>query len=126
MAALVEKEIKERLGKDAVKVLGIEETKDPVREHEAAREAGERLGATVVLWGEAFALRGETEIQPYFTTVPRKKPEAEEKKKTGAQKAAVEKDPIEELEERTAEAMVSDAHWTPASKPALKSIGCGT
>jgi tetratricopeptide (TPR) repeat protein/tRNA A-37 threonylcarbamoyl transferase component Bud32 len=109
MAALVEREIKERLGKDEVRVLGIEETKEPVREHEAAREMGERLGASVVLWGEAFALRGETEIQPYFTMVPRKKPEAEEKKKTGAQKAAVEKDPLEELEEQAAEAMIVGA-----------------
>lgn len=64
MAALVEKEITQRLGRDNARVLGIDETKQPVRDHEAARTLGERLGASVVIWGEAFAVRGETEIQP--------------------------------------------------------------
>lgn len=68
MAALVEKAINDRLGAD-VKVIGLEETREPVHSHEAARALGERIGAAVVIWGEAFALRNETEIQPYFTMV---------------------------------------------------------
>lgn len=69
MAALVERSIGTRLGRDEVRVLGIDETRAPVRSHEEARALAKKLGAHVVVWGEAFSLRGETEIQPYITAV---------------------------------------------------------
>ncbi len=103
MAALVERAVADRLGKYDVKVLGVEETKGPVRSHEAARALGEKLGATVVVWGEAFALRGETEIQPYFTLIPPKAPE--KKPDLAAQRAALGADPLATLQERAAETM---------------------
>src|SRR5438105_5397440 len=71
MAALIERSIVSRLGGDNVKVIGIDDTKNPLRSHDAARQLGDRLGAAVVIWGEAFALKRETEIQPYFTLVRR-------------------------------------------------------
>lgn len=71
MAALVEKAILDRLGKDA-RVIGIDQTRMPVHDPESARSLGERWGSAFVVWGEAFALRKETEIQPYITVVPRK------------------------------------------------------
>lgn len=74
MAALIERSIKSRLGEGRVRVLGIDETKSPVRGHDAARELGKRLGAAVVIWGEVFALRNETEIQPYFTRIDNEAP----------------------------------------------------
>ncbi|MGH9787774.1 MAG: protein kinase domain-containing protein, partial [Candidatus Acidiferrales bacterium] len=104
MAALVERAIADRLGKYDVKVLGVEETKEPVRDHEAARALGEKLGATVVVWGEAFALRGETEIQPYFTLVPPKQA-PEKKQDVAAQRAVLRADPLAALQERAAETM---------------------
>jgi tetratricopeptide (TPR) repeat protein len=66
MAALVERAVTQRLGRD-VKVLGIGTTREPVQSEEAARALAKKLDAAVVIWGEAYALRGETEIQPYFT-----------------------------------------------------------
>ncbi|MFZ2493007.1 MAG: serine/threonine-protein kinase [Thermoanaerobaculia bacterium] len=70
MAALVERAVGERLGA-AVTVVGIEETKDPVRSDDQARALGEKLRASAVIWGEAFALRAETEIQPHVTVISR-------------------------------------------------------
>jgi tetratricopeptide (TPR) repeat protein len=72
MAALVQQQIVTRLGGGA-KVIGIDETKDAVRDPDAARALGERLNASVVIWGQAFALRNEREIQPSLTLVPRKR-----------------------------------------------------
>lgn len=69
MAALIEHAIVARLGKGNARVVGIEETKSAVRSHDAARELGQKLGASAVIWGEAFALRTETEIRPYVTIV---------------------------------------------------------
>ncbi len=69
MAALVERSIISRLGRDEVRLLGIDETKQPVRSHEDARALAGRLGAHVVIWGETLAFRGETEVQPYLTVV---------------------------------------------------------
>ena len=71
MAALVEKAILQRLPSGDVTVLGIDETRQPVRDHAAARATGERLGATLVIWGEAFVLKGQAEVQPYLTMVRR-------------------------------------------------------
>ena len=104
MAALVERAVADRLGRYDVKVLGVEETKEPVRSHEAARALGEQLGATVVVWGEAFALRGETEIQPYFTLIPPKQA-PEKKPDLAAQRAALGADPLAALQQRSAETM---------------------
>ncbi len=73
MAALIERSIMSKLGAANVRVAGIDETKQPVRSHEEARALGEKLGASVVVWGEAYTLKNETEIQPYFTLVQRKK-----------------------------------------------------
>lgn len=69
MAALVEKELVLRLKPYGVEVQGLEPTRQPVRSHDEARRLGRSLNATIVLWGEAFAVRGETEIQPYLTIV---------------------------------------------------------
>ncbi len=71
MAALVQQAIVARLG-SAAKVIGIDETKTAVRDTDSARALGERTGATAVIWGQAFALRNEREIQPSLTLVPRK------------------------------------------------------
>lgn len=67
MASLIEDAIVQRLGEADARVFGIEETKSPVRGHEQARELAGRLDANAVVWGEAFAVRGETEIQPRVT-----------------------------------------------------------
>ena len=72
MAALVERAIAQKLP-GGVKVLGVEETGPPVRGQEEAQRLGGRLGATIVVWGEAFVLKGETEVQPAFTLVTRRK-----------------------------------------------------
>jgi serine/threonine protein kinase len=90
MAALVEKSIDKELRKENVKIIGIDETKETVHSHEQARALGERLKATVVIWGESFAVRGETEIQPYFTVVPIKK----KTEKTQIDKAIKQSDPV--------------------------------
>lgn len=71
MAALIQQQIVNRLG-SAAKVIGIEETKDAVRDADSARALGERMSATAVIWGQAFALGNEREIQPSLTLVPRK------------------------------------------------------
>ncbi|UCH97561.1 MAG: protein kinase, partial [Candidatus Aminicenantes bacterium] len=73
MTFLVKKAIREQLGKENAEVISLEETLETVRSHEQARTLGERLGATVVIWGETFTVREETEIQPYFTIIPIKK-----------------------------------------------------
>ncbi len=109
MAALVEKEITNRLGKENAKVLGIEDTKQPVHDHDAARALGQRLGASVVIWGEAFALRGETEIQPYFTMVGAKRPPNETPGQTGMEMMAGGQDPLAALQERAAKAVLVEA-----------------
>lgn len=69
IASLVEKEIRGRLGTQ-VRIAGIEETAQPLHDQNAARQLGQHLGANAVVWGEAYALRGETEIQPYLTLIP--------------------------------------------------------
>lgn len=71
MAALTEKAIADKLGEGAVKVIGVDQTKSPVKSQEEARALGRNLHATAVIWGEAFSLRQETEIQPYLTVIPR-------------------------------------------------------
>ena len=71
MAALIQQQVVTRLGA-AARVIGIDETKVPVRDTDSARALGERMGATAVIWGQAFALKNEREIQPSVTLVPRK------------------------------------------------------
>src|ERR1051325_2730524 len=71
MAALVQQQIVTRLG-GAAKVLGIDETKPAVRDADSALALGETLGATAVIWGQAFAMHNEREIQPSLTLVPRR------------------------------------------------------
>lgn len=109
MAALVERAIAQKLGKENAKILGGEETKQPVRDHAAARALGERLGANVVVWGEAFTLRGETEIQPYFTMVPPKKAEEKSPASFGTPRTISGSDPLAALQERATSAMVVQA-----------------
>jgi tetratricopeptide (TPR) repeat protein len=70
MASLVEHDLGERFPPGDARVIGIEEAGEPARGHEAARALGERLGASVVVWGRALTVRGETELQPSFTLVP--------------------------------------------------------
>jgi len=67
MAALVERSIASRLGRNEVRLLGIADTKQSVRSHDEARALAGKLGAHVVIWGESLAFRGETELQPYLT-----------------------------------------------------------
>ncbi len=69
MAALIERAIQQRLGSANARVIGIDETKSAVRDHDAARALGTRLKANAVIWGEAFALRNETEIEPHLTVI---------------------------------------------------------
>jgi predicted Ser/Thr protein kinase/tetratricopeptide (TPR) repeat protein len=76
MAALIERAIEQRLGRTNARVIGIDETKTPLRDHDAARDLGERLHANAVIWGEAFALRKETEIQPHVTIIRPAQPKA--------------------------------------------------
>ena len=99
MAALVERSITGRLGTGNVRVIGIDETKNPVRSHDAARQLGDRLGAAVVVWGEAFAVKRETEIQPYFTLVPRASSRAPAEAKESVDLKAA--DPVAQLTERS-------------------------
>ena len=101
MAVMVERAITNRLGAENATVVGVDETKQPVRSHDAARALGATLGATMVVWGEAFALRGETEIQPYFTMVPREQRAAEANAAVSRQ-AAMLADPSAALNEREA------------------------
>jgi len=70
MASLVEREIVRRM-RDRVKVRGVDETNTAVRDTDAARALGERLGASLVIWGDAWVFRGEAEIQPSLTIIPR-------------------------------------------------------
>jgi serine/threonine protein kinase/tetratricopeptide (TPR) repeat protein len=102
MAALIERSITTKLGSGNVTVAGIDETKEPVHSHDAARALGEKLGASVVVWGEAFSLKQETEIQPYFTLVHRKKDEGATTPSAGSARAAVNTaDPLAELSEKS-------------------------
>jgi Serine/threonine protein kinase len=71
MAALIQQAVGTRLG-SAAKVIGIDETKTAVRDVDSARALGERLGASAVIWGQAFALHNEREIQPSVTLISRK------------------------------------------------------
>jgi tetratricopeptide (TPR) repeat protein len=71
MAALIQQAVVTRL-RGAARVIGIDETKSAVRDTDSARALGERVGATAVIWGQAFVLRNETEIQPSLTLVPRR------------------------------------------------------
>ncbi|MEO8361981.1 MAG: protein kinase, partial [Vicinamibacteria bacterium] len=82
MAALVERAVRRRLSNEGVRVIGVDETRVPVRDHPAARALGERLGASAVVWGEASVIRGETEIQPYLTIVPRAQLSDEEERRS--------------------------------------------
>jgi hypothetical protein len=99
MAALIQGEVSRRLGGLGARVLGPDETRTAVRDHAAARALGERMGASVVIWGEAFAVRGETEIQPYFTLVPPKRGDAGD---GGAPISLRARDALEGLGERSA------------------------
>lgn len=108
MAALVERSITARLGADNVKVIGIDETKQPVRSHDAARQLGEHVGASVVVWGEAFALKKETEIQPYFTLMHRTSQPAVKSESTPENVRSVDvkaADPVAKLSEQSTSVM---------------------
>jgi tetratricopeptide (TPR) repeat protein/predicted Ser/Thr protein kinase len=72
MAALIEKAIAEKVSGEGVRLVRTDETKQAVRDHDAARAMGERLGATAVVWGESYVLRGEAQVQPYLTMVPQR------------------------------------------------------
>jgi len=109
MAALVQGEVSRRLGTLGAKVIGPEETRTVVRDHAAARSLGERAEAAVVIWGEAFALNGESEIQPYFTLVPPKK---EAPAQAGAGAGVRARDVLEGLGERAAGPVVLAAQAT--------------
>jgi serine/threonine protein kinase/tetratricopeptide (TPR) repeat protein len=72
MASLVEQSIRNKLGNE-VQVIGIEQTKDAVQSQNSAQNLGERFRASVVIWGETYSVRNETEVQPHFTLVREKK-----------------------------------------------------
>ncbi len=67
IAGMVERAILDRLSDRNVRVVGIAQTKEPVQSQEGARELARKLGVSVVVWGDAFVVHNETEIQPYFT-----------------------------------------------------------
>ncbi len=71
LAVLIERAILERFEKDEATVIDLEKTGEPVRHHESARSLGERLGADVVIWGEALSVGSETEFRSTFTKVLR-------------------------------------------------------
>jgi tetratricopeptide (TPR) repeat protein len=103
IADLVQGEVSRRLGAAGTRVIGPDETRVVIRDHGSARALGERTGASVVVWGEAFSMRGATEIQPYFTLVP---PEAEEGAQANERSGVRSRDDLEGLAERTAAAVV--------------------
>jgi|GEM_PF-2441495 len=70
MAALIEREIIQKLGTENVRVIGMDETKKALHSHDEARALATSLKANAVIWGDAFALRKETEIQPHVTVMP--------------------------------------------------------
>jgi serine/threonine protein kinase/Flp pilus assembly protein TadD len=109
MAALVEKSIVKELKKENIKIIGIEETREIVHSHEEARALGEKLQATVLIWGESFAVRGETEIQPYFTMVPIKKKAEKEQAETGFISSDEFKDSYTNLQDKSAETVLMGA-----------------
>lgn len=69
VATLVESDLNERLRPDEATVLGLEETRKAIRTAQGARTLGERLGATVVVWGQALSFRGQVEIETRVTAV---------------------------------------------------------
>lgn len=101
-ARLVEKAIEERLGRLDVRVLSGDQTWGPVRDHAGARALGERLGANAVVWGEAFVLRGETEIQPNLTLVPRRPSVGE----MNGGRTELAQDPLEAFAERSSTSLL--------------------
>jgi Tfp pilus assembly protein PilF len=71
MQALIARKLYDELGQEPrVKILNPEIEALP-RSHEEAKSLGEKLKATLVIWGEVFILRGEVEIQPYLTMTER-------------------------------------------------------
>ena len=67
MSSLVESALLRRLSGGDVDVIGIDETRRPVRSARMARALAEKLQADVVVWGEAFAIRDEVEFLPHIT-----------------------------------------------------------
>ncbi len=106
-AALVARAIADRLGGEA-KILGVEDTKRAVGDHDAARALGERLGASLVVWGGAYVLRGETEIQPYLTWVPPTRGPGVGKAFSAARRI-LSADPLDALRERSGTALTVQA-----------------
>jgi serine/threonine protein kinase/tetratricopeptide (TPR) repeat protein len=71
MQALIARKLYDELGQEPrVKILNPEMEALP-RSHEEAKSLGEKLKATLVIWGEVFILRGEVEIQPYLRPIER-------------------------------------------------------
>lgn len=69
MQALIERRVSDELGgEEDVRILG-RDIMDTPRTHDEARALGEKLGATIVVWGEVLVLRDEVEIQPFMTVV---------------------------------------------------------
>jgi serine/threonine protein kinase len=67
LSSLVESSLLRRFSGVDVDVIGIDETKRPVRSARMARALAEKLRADVVVWGEAFAVRDEVEFLPHVT-----------------------------------------------------------
>jgi hypothetical protein len=109
MVSLVESEVSRRLGSQGATIVGPNQIREVVRDHAAARALGERIGASVVIWGEALTLHGESEIQPYFTLVPPKKEAAPETRKGSGMRGL---DALEGLGERAAGPVVLAAQAT--------------
>ena len=60
----------------------------------------------MVIWGEAFALKRETEIQPYFTLVHRASRQASDGEKDNVRSVDVKSaDPVAQLSERSTPVM---------------------
>jgi hypothetical protein len=67
LASMIEGELLRRLPEGEVDVLGLDETRAPVRSARAAKALADRMNVDVVVWGEAFALGSEVELAPRVT-----------------------------------------------------------
>ncbi|MCK5055955.1 MAG: protein kinase [Candidatus Aminicenantes bacterium] len=109
MGALVEKSIKEKLGEKNVKVIGIKEIKESVQNHETARKIGKEFKSAIVVWGEAFSVRGETEIQPHFTMIPKEKEPKKDLVETKIRKSNLFETSEPDMREKSVQAVVLGA-----------------
>ncbi len=124
VAALVESDLNERLRPEEATVLGLEETRKPVRTAQGARALGNRLGATVVVWGQALSFRGQVEVETRVTSVAAPTSGDDSLHAEGSTIDATAPNPIELRKARAAAAfdgigLLAARHAVAAGKPAV-------